>query len=62
MTSCPNAAKLAQLVEIAGYDSVEELLKAVFSYAVSPSTGAGELRRWRYGRPTRGPPKISHCH
>jgi hypothetical protein len=32
-----NQAKLAKLIEIEGYDSLEELLEAVFSDAVSPA-------------------------
>ena len=32
-----HTAKLAKLVEIEGYDSIEELMEAVFSDSVSPA-------------------------
>ena len=37
MTDTLDKAKLAKLVEIEGYASIEELLEAVFSDAVSPA-------------------------
>jgi hypothetical protein len=37
MTDALDKAKLAKLVEIEGYDSIEELMEAVFSDSVSPA-------------------------
>ena len=37
MTDALDKAKLAKLLEIEGYDSIEELIAAVFSDAVSPA-------------------------
>jgi len=37
MDDALRAAKLAKLIEIEGYDRLEELLEAVFSDAVSPA-------------------------
>ena len=37
MTDALDKAKLAKLVEIEGYESIEALLEAVFSDSVSPA-------------------------
>ena len=37
MDDALRAAKLAKLIEIDGFDSIEELMEAVFSDAVSPA-------------------------
>ena len=37
MTDALHKAKLAKLIEIEGYDSIEELMEAVFSDSVSPA-------------------------
>jgi hypothetical protein len=37
MTDALDKAKLAKLIEIEGFDSIEELMEAVFSDSVSPA-------------------------
>jgi len=42
MDDALRAAKLAKLIEIEGYDSLQDLAEAVFSDAVSPAICANE--------------------